>query len=107
MERITDSKISGDPSRGSLIEIEWAEGRSANCPVYEVHPIAHCRGLRRTDDSQISFTRSAPQATEIRQFALRLSMLVVLLLPLFSVSARSQSSPHESPSQNETARAEE
>jgi hypothetical protein len=34
-------------------------------------------------------------------------MLVVLLLPLFSVSARTQSSPHDSPSQNETARAEE
>src|SRR5499426_2634249 len=107
MERKTDSKISEDPSRGRLIEIAGAEGRSANCPVCAAHPVAHCRGLRRPDDSQVSFNRSAPQATQIRRLALQLSMLVVLLPLLFSVSARSQSRPQDSLSQNEKARAEE
>src|SRR5262247_775356 len=107
MERKTYSKISEDPSRGRLIEIAGADGRSANCPVCAAHPVAHCRGLRRPDDSQVSFNRSAPQATQIRRLALQLSMLVVLLLLVFSVSAQSQSPSQNTASQNEIARAEE
>jgi len=63
--------------------------------------------LRRLDDSQVSFIRSAPQATQTGRFALRLPILLVLLLLVFSESAQSQSNPQNSASQNETARAEE
>src|SRR5262249_57297351 len=45
--------------------------------------------------------------TLARQFALRLPMLLVLLLLLFTESAQSQSNPQNTASQNEIARAEE
>jgi hypothetical protein len=79
----------------------------SGCPVCAAHPTARCRRLRGPDDSRISFTRLAPQATQIRQFALQLPILLVLLLPVFSVSSRSQSRPQDSPSQNVSASAEE
>jgi hypothetical protein len=104
---MTDHKISEDPSRGRLIEIAGAGGRSANCPVCAAHPVEHWWKFRRHDGSRVSFIRLAPQATQTRQFALRLPVLLVLLLLVFSESARSQSHPKNSPSQNETARAEE
>ena len=107
MLQLTDQKISEDPSGGRLIETAGAEGRSANCPVCAAHSVAHCRNLRRLDDSQISFIRSAPQATQTVRFALRLPALLVILLLLFSESAQSQSNPQNTASQNETARAEE
>src|SRR5262245_33526909 len=107
MEIMTDHKISEDPSRGRLIEIAGAGGRSANCPVCAAHPVEHWWKFRRHDGSRVSFIRLAPQATQTRQFALRLPVLLVLLLLVFSESARSQSHPKNSPSQNETARAEE
>src|SRR5262245_40252226 len=92
MRQLTDQKISEDPSGGRLIETAG---------------VAHCWNLRRLDDSQISFIRSAPQATQTVQFTLRLPMMLVLLLLIFSESAQSQSNPQNSASQNETARAEE
>src|SRR5215471_3522906 len=107
MLQLTDQKISEDPSGGGLIEKGRAEGRGANCPVCAAHSVAHCRNLRSLDDSQISFVRSAPQATHTGQIALRLPILLVLLLLIFSESAQSQSNPQNSASQNETARAEE
>src|SRR5262252_3123403 len=61
-------------------------------------------------DSKISEDPSRGRLIEITgagQFALQLPILLVLLLPVFSVSARSQSHPQNSPSQNEKARAEE
>jgi hypothetical protein len=92
MRQLTDQKISEDPSEGRLIETAGGE---------------HCWNLRRLDDSQTSFIRSAPQGAQTVQFALRLPMLLVLLLLIFSESAQSQSNPQNSASQNETARAEE
>jgi hypothetical protein len=62
--------------------------------------------LRRLDDSQISFIRPAPEATQTGQFALRLPMLLVLLLLLLSENARSQSNPQNYASQDETAKNE-
>src|SRR5262249_24166118 len=67
MLQLTDQKISEDPSGGRLIETAGAEGRSANWTVCAAHSVAHCWNLRRLDDSQISFIRSAPQATQTLQ----------------------------------------
>jgi len=68
MERMTDHKISEDPSRGC---------------------------------------RSAPQAAQMVQFALRLQVLLLLLSLAFSESAQSQSKSQNPAPHNETARAEE
>src|SRR5262245_14093684 len=107
MERMTDHKISEDPSSGRLIEIAGTGARSANCLVCASPSVARCWKLRRHDDLRVSFIRPAPEATQTGQFALRAPMLLVLLLLVFSESARSQSPSQNTAPQNETARAEE
>jgi hypothetical protein len=107
MERMTDHKISEDPSRGRLIEIAGTGACSANWTVCAAPSVAYCWKLRRHDDLRVSYVRPAPQATQTGQFALRLPTLLVLLLLVFSESAQSQSPSQDTASQNETARAEE
>src|SRR5262245_33253835 len=107
MERMTDHKISEDPSRGRLIEIAGTGPRSANCPICAAPSVARCWKLRRHDVLRVSFIRPAPEATQTGRFALRAPTLLVLLLLVFSGSAQSQSPSQNTASQNETARAEE
>src|SRR5262245_61417315 len=99
MKQIIDHRIGEDLSRGRLIGTAVSEGCGANCPAKDlVRPILH---------QLISAVPPGQRVMPDLRKNFATGLLLILLSPVFSESAFSQSHSQNAPPRNETARAEE